>query len=269
MHVLAFPRPSVRAVSIRAAWRLGMAHLSPSGLSEQWLLRECGDRHWSLIAQASGQDRAVFRSGSGEPIYAAFCATALELHPLGMSLLGEDLVIASELFRVGAGRLGSVHEFLIDGRVIGGLRMISTFVSHDSTRSNRSIVRNHPMREAVVAEAPASLIELSAYAQALARQCRQRTERSEAIISETPCPELDFNAAGLLYFPTFTKLAEMAMWRLRQSHGSLASRTVAYLGNIDMEDSVTVHRADDGVDVVRSDGRIIAHIHTRRHLSAT
>ena len=266
MAVLAFPRPSVRAVSIRTTWRLGMAHLSPSGLSEQWVLRECGDRHWSLIAQALGQDRAVFLSGSGEPIYAAFCATALQFHPLGMSLLGEDLVIVSELFRVSAGRLGSAHEFLVDGRVIGTLRMISTFVSHDSTRSNRSIVRNHPMREAVLVEAPVSLIELSAYAHAVARQCRQRTKRSEAIISETPCPELDFNAAGLLYFPTFSKLAEMAMWRLRQSHGLLASRTVTYLGNIDVEESVTVHNGDDGLEVVRSDGRIIAHVQTCRHL---
>jgi probable biosynthetic protein (TIGR04099 family) len=243
-----------------------MAHLSPNGLSEQWVLRECGDLHWSLIAQALGQERAVFTSGRGEPVYAAFCATALEFYAPEMSLLGEDLVIASELFRVSAGRIGSLHEFVVGGRGIARLRMISTFVSHDSTRSNRSIVRNHPMREAVLVEAPLSLTELSAYAHAVARQCRQRTKRSEAIISETPCPDLDFNAAGLLYFPTFSKLAEMAMWRLRQIHGLLASRTVAYLGNINVEESVTVHKGDDGLEVVRSDGRIIAHVQTCRHL---
>ena len=59
--------------------RLGMMHLSPNGLSEQWLLRHLGDRHWDLIAAAVGQEGIAFRDADGAQVYAAFCATSLDL----------------------------------------------------------------------------------------------------------------------------------------------------------------------------------------------
>ncbi|MEM1360359.1 MAG: hypothetical protein AAGF94_01415 [Pseudomonadota bacterium] len=37
-----------------------MTQLSPFRLSEQWLSRNCGDRHWALISDALGQQRARF-----------------------------------------------------------------------------------------------------------------------------------------------------------------------------------------------------------------
>ena len=40
---------------------LGMPHLCLGGLSETWLLRECGHRHWFLLAQATGRTVPNFR----------------------------------------------------------------------------------------------------------------------------------------------------------------------------------------------------------------
>lgn len=42
-------------------YRIGMPQLALNGLSERWLLAECGDRHWQLIEQAAGVPIAQLR----------------------------------------------------------------------------------------------------------------------------------------------------------------------------------------------------------------
>src|ERR1700722_768337 len=56
---------------------LGMPHLCMIGLSETWLLKECGHRHWFLLAEAAGLAAPDFRDPAGDPIYAAFLSVAV------------------------------------------------------------------------------------------------------------------------------------------------------------------------------------------------
>src|SRR5262249_53444288 len=56
---------------------LGMPHLAMGGLSETWLLKECGHRHWSMLARAAGLAVPEFRDPAGDPIYAAFLAVTV------------------------------------------------------------------------------------------------------------------------------------------------------------------------------------------------
>lgn len=268
MTVLAFPQRAQRPARLCSTVRLGMTQLSPDGLSEQWLLRDCGDRHWSLIADAMGQDRAVFRAADGRPIYAAFCVTALDLAAVTRQLLGQDLSIASALYHVTASRLGSLHTFMCDKHEIGRLAMISTFISHDATGSNRRIVRNQPARAAILPEAPEALHALSEHARGMAKQRHEPQAPEPPLLQTVPCPQIDFNAVGLLYFPAFSKLAQTAQWQASPRQASLAHRTVVYLGNIDPGDVVTVHRRGDDLDILRTDGRSIARVQTRRHAPA-
>ena len=86
-----------------------MMQLGHQGISEQWVQRFCGDQHWSLIASALGQDRAVFHDEAGRPIYAAFCATDLTLSHPRPDLLGADALMHANLFRVSGSQTGSVH----------------------------------------------------------------------------------------------------------------------------------------------------------------
>ena len=48
---------------------LGMPHLCMTGLSETWLLKECGHRHWLLLAEAAGLAAPDFRDPAGDPIF--------------------------------------------------------------------------------------------------------------------------------------------------------------------------------------------------------
>ncbi|MBE3640192.1 Pnap_2097 family protein, partial [Mangrovicoccus algicola] len=148
------------APQARDRMRLGMAQLSPFGLSEQWLLRACGDRHWGLIAEGAGQTGTAFRDAQGHPVYAAFCATALRLSPPAGPLLGADLRISSVLGEVAPGRTGSLHLLEGPGGPLGRLAMISCFLRHDAGGSNRQLVKSGLPGLGPLAAAPAELIAL-------------------------------------------------------------------------------------------------------------
>ena len=47
---------------------LGMPHLCLGGLSETWLIKECGHRHWLLLAQATGRAVPNFCDAAGDPV---------------------------------------------------------------------------------------------------------------------------------------------------------------------------------------------------------
>lgn len=246
---------------------LAMRHLSPDGLSEQWLLRTCGDRHWSMIAEALGQDSAEFTDAEGRSIYAAFCATDFWLAPPGVRL-GERAVLSSSLHEVSGTLTGSEHEIHVGGRLVARLLMQSSFVGHDTIASNRRILRRMPNGRMHLPPATAALMALSDQARGKSRQMRNAgPETGTPAMTYVPCPSLDFNAVGLLYFPTFSALAERLDW-LRGQAGPLRSRTIVYAGNIDRGDSVMLHvRRPAGTDLVRNDGRIIGNVSVRRYPS--
>jgi probable biosynthetic protein (TIGR04099 family) len=242
---------------------LGMAQLSPTGLSEQWLLRFCGDQHWVLIAKALGQREAVFQAVDGRPVYAAFCATSLRFHAQSQPLLGKDAQILSSLFAVSDTRTGSTHQVMVAGKIIAELSMISSFVSHDATRSNTRIFRNSVLGDMHLPPAGDGLMRLDRQARETARRFRKVAAiDAPALYSERPVPALDFNAVGLLYFPTFSRIAETAAYARPARPDPVLGRDVVYLGNINQGD--TVHVSGDGATSVmtRGDGSLIAAVQT-------
>ncbi len=56
----------------------GMPQLCGSGLSENWLLKECGHRHWLAIAHRQGLARPRFHDALGQQVYAAFTLVRIQ-----------------------------------------------------------------------------------------------------------------------------------------------------------------------------------------------
>ncbi|MGG7565479.1 Pnap_2097 family protein [Rhodovulum sp. DZ06] len=225
----------LRAAGMLGRMTLGMPHLSPSGLAEDWVLREGGDRHWAMLSRAMGRAEGAFEDAQGRPLYAAFCATELAMDPrdgLGAALLGAELSLRSTLGRVSAGRIGSEHVLSARGRAVARLRMISAFVAHDP-RAGRLAARPPA---AAIAPPPAGpgLMALGAAAGREARRLRAAPPPVPQAVLH-PCPERDFNAVGLLYFPAYSALAAAALRRgAGRGAGPFArvrARRVVYLGN--------------------------------------
>jgi len=267
----ALPRPAPeldRGPDRRDPLRLGMAQLCAFGLSEPWLLKDCGDRHWALIAEAAGQPGPGLHDAEGRAIYAAFAATRLELAPpgcgtapAGAALLGAEIDIGARLCAVGPGRLGTEQVIRQDGRTLGRVTMISCLLGHDETRSNRRLLRRSLTLRQVPAPATPALADLDGRARATARRLRSAVPGADPVAVLRPVPALDFNAVGLLYFPTFAMLAE----RARPATAPLARRDVVYTGNLDPGETVALEDRDGGL-LLSSGGRVLGHVATRHHL---
>ncbi|MBT0959423.1 hypothetical protein IV417_18690 [Alphaproteobacteria bacterium KMM 3653] len=238
---------------------LGMQQLGPDGLSEQWLLGACGDLHWTLLARSLGQDSLRFQSADGRPLYAAFCATRIDLASSG-SLLGEHISIHSEIAAATGPKIGSRHVLRHRGRVIGSLLMLSTFVAHDETGSNRRIMRARPSGSCTLPAAGPDLMALDHRARQTSRRHRGHAMPLANAKRIDPSYALDFNAVGLLYFPSFSRFAESA----QQSPRPLRMREVVYLGNLDAGEALYVHRSKAETLIAGPDGRILAQARDER-----
>jgi probable biosynthetic protein (TIGR04098 family) len=115
-------------------------------------------------------------------------------------------------------------------------------------------VRALPARSCALPMAEPDLMALDARARDTSRALRGRTVPLAGAQRIEPCHGLDFNAVGLLYFPSFTRLIETAA----RSTAPIRVRELVYLGNLDAGAAVHVLRAGRETLVARDDGSLIA-----------
>lgn len=219
------------------AIRLGMPHLSGCGLSENWLLKELGHRHWMMLAGQAGMDGPDFRDDEGRQVYAAFCAVRLSNARLDLGVENGALAIRSTMRRVSRTQVESRHELRIDGVAAGLVEMVSTFIRRTG-RGNQSVARVALDDLVPVNSSPSDLASLAASFRARRRSQHLGIDLSTvgaelASFDFDPCPELDFNGAGFLYFPSFLAFVDRAEWQLCRGRLALARRDAFYHGNVD------------------------------------
>jgi probable biosynthetic protein (TIGR04099 family) len=239
-------------------YRAGMPQLNCAGLSENWLLKECGDRHWDALARETASD---FISDEGSRAYAAF--TSIRLRADGMQDVRENdaLRIRTELSRVAPVRHLSEHRVSGKDGTIAALSMMSTFVRRTEARNNRSVAR---ASFANLKGEIAPMNPLIAGMHDTARKLRLREaaasidgiglrEAECAPVEFLPCPYSDFNGADFLYFASFQAFvdrAEWHTWRLADLP-ALVSRELHYHGNIDVGEALRVTFRRASIDEAR------------------
>lgn len=255
---------------------LGMPHLCPNGLSENWLWKELGHRHWDLIGRGIGRAAAGFGRAEAQPTYAAFRRIALQGGDFG--LVGENDVVdlSSTLTHLSETRVVSHHIVAHQDRLVAEADMTSVFVRRQTQGVNRSIVR-------VRIDGPRSLSSSSGRSSVAAEGSTDSSvaaagedEQELGVLTIEPCPHLDFNGAGLLYFSSFIAAVDRAEWSLIGKGERLYAtrdRQAVFHSNIDIGDDLCVrllatktgptrhHRAEISA---ASDGRLLAEIITRR-----
>ncbi len=234
------PRPGPAALCTRASLVLGMPQLAACGLSENWLQKTCGDRQWQALARLVGRPSAQWRDARGERVYAAFTYLRLSEARIEAAREGQRLTVASRLQPAGRAQVHGRHRLSIDGRPIGVLDLVSSFVAREAPCSNRKVRRIHGL-----------LAEGAPDAQAIALHQRSRALRA-ALGAEAsaglpalvvrPCPRNDFNGAGLLYFASFGAWVDRALWQWgRLTPGlQVRERECAFLGNADPGEAMRI-----------------------------
>lgn len=228
---------------------LGMPHLCHSGLSETWLLKDCGHRHWYLLARAAGLDRPDFRDAQGGPIYAAFLAVSLRDAALDLAREHDELVFSSQLTRVSRTQFTSIHRVAVRGRPIATIAMTSTFVRRTQRGKNHTIARvevpglppvvSHPSALAFAVESAA--LRSNVWVEHLGLARSRATAIDRFIVD--PCPGQDFNGANFLYFASFQAFVDRAEWayfRPQAPFPMTRRRDTIYRGNVDPGERVIV-----------------------------
>jgi probable biosynthetic protein (TIGR04099 family) len=235
--------PAVSDVTV-----LGMPHLCLGGLSETWLLRECGHRHWLLLAQAAGRAVPDFCDSAGAPVYAAFVAVTVRHARFDAAHEHDELTFDSRLTRISRTRFMSVHRLAVRGRSVGEVVMTSVFVKRMQAGLNRSIARVEVSGLPPVEPAP----EFADYAAMVASMRRGHwaehlgfTHADAAALDRLvidPCPAQDFNGADFLYFSSFQAFVDRAEWAFLRPNprATTRRRDVVYHGNIEPGDRVAI-----------------------------
>jgi len=280
MHVVAESAEGHEGL-LPASVKIGMPHLDLAGLSENWLLRECGHRHWFLLAAAAGRPFPDFRDAAGDQVYAVFRAVAVRGARFKEVLENDDLGFASTLSRISRTQFESRHTLTCRGQIVGEIDMISSFVKRTIAGVNRSVARVGLDTFPFAGEASSSTLAETAAgfwkdSWTEHRGFRRSEEGGHGELIVRPSPSLDFNGAGFLYFASFPSLVDRAEWETFAPQPSLAtaSRQVFYFGNIEPGDDVVIrvnglHRRDSGLShwctlLRRCDGTKLADIFTDR-----
>lgn len=223
--------------------RIGMPELCRGGLSETWLWKAAGHRHWLALAGAHGLDRPDFRDATGARLYAAFTETKLADGRLDRVAEHDLLTFDTRLSRTGRTRFRSVVTVSTDDGIVARLTLDSAFVGRREPGCNRSAARGMVARPChllppVQPHVPfrqASWDRMGPFLR------EDRQELASCVID--PNPHEDFNGADFLYFASYAALADRAEWHwFRQADPvfSTRSRDTFFLGNIELGDRVTV-----------------------------
>ena len=242
---------------------LGMPQLCQGGLSETWLLKDIGHRHWTMLAAALGQSLPEFEDAQGAAVHAAFNAVAVRQGDLRRARANAVLHVASDLTRLSNTQFRTLHRLSTEGRMLAEVEVISTFVKRMLPGVNRSaaaatplglppLVRRTPMT-GFAAEASALRAERWETHFGFRRSDGHR--QSDIVID--PCPSQDFNGVGFLYcamFQSFVDRAEWAFFRITDRQLATSRRDIIYRGNIEVGDRIIV-----SLMAVRRDDRAVRH----------
>jgi len=272
----------------------GMPQLAYSGLSENWLLKECGDLHWGGLARAHGLAQPDFRDASGARAYAAFTRVRVSEGALDRIAVNAAYAIESGLAPAGRAQFYSRHLVRGDEGVLARVEMLSAFVFRRARGNNRSVARAALTADERwrpdAASPPEDEAERFADAARGQRRAAREAGGSMATLApaagphgrplesrHSPCPDGDFNGASFLYFATFAALVDRAEWQGFRPDPLLTvvSRDVHYYGNVNLGEDVAVRclawtrEADGGLShrcgIFRAaDGMLIAEAVTRK-----
>lgn len=242
------PTASAFTVTRQETYLASMPNLAFTGLSENWLLKECGHQHWLALAQLHNRPLPDFVDEQGRIAYAAF--TAVKMWDLQLEAIVENrsFQIHTRIGRGGQARHYSEHEVRLGERLMGKLALLSTFVSRHVPGDNRS-VNKACLRgsQAPVTQPPEALRDLYADSRRIRSDDwhrhygidRQSAEAAR-VLDFTPCPDIDFNGANLLYFANFQAMVERAEWTLSglRRPGHIRRRELHFYGNLNISDSL-------------------------------
>ncbi len=241
-------------------YRAGMPQLAHTGLAENWLLKECGQRHWDALAAHAGRSVPEFFDDTGRRAYPSFVAVWVDMNSRHAIRENDTFELHVALQAAGQVRHFSEQRIRRGRDEVGVVRMMSAFVTREHAGNNRSVVRARMSGGIDVASpVPADALTMTECAKRLrvgdVSALPMPMDVGESCADSAvflPCPNLDFNGADLLYFANFQAFIDRAEWQRHRHRFSrvplLTARQLYFHGNLDIGDTLTVRVVRECVD---------------------
>ncbi len=228
---------------------IGMPQLALGGLSENWLLKECGNQHWLALAKHLGLTAPYFIDSKGQPMYAAFLVAKIKEARLNHVVEHARLSIETTLKRVSPSRSYSCHKIYANGgegrennkQVIATLELLSSFVSRSQQGNNQTVARAEIAKGNWAAcERASTMMHEHKYGRSFYKRNICQKKYKKEFFTYHPCPYSDFNGADFLYFAQFQSIVDRAERHLQADAQLWTSydRSIYYYGNINLDDSL-------------------------------
>ncbi|MGF1510396.1 MAG: Pnap_2097 family protein [Myxococcota bacterium] len=260
---------------------VGMPQLGLNGLSENWMLKEVGHRHWAAICAEAGIQSHQITDSKGQRLYAAFVGIDWSGDPL--SGIGENDVLhfRTEITRFSSKRFYSRNELRSTSGTQLVVKMVSIFVRKPVFDDNRSLSGGHPdpLRRIEQRSTPLDATRIQE-AWKTTKETHPAPATDGLVHQQNICPTTDFNGARLLYFANFQHILDQAEWavlpKLDMQFASSEGRRLYFYGNVNFEDVLEVRFQDvrwesdarmHRADIVRAkDGSRLATVETRKRI---
>jgi len=248
-----------------------------NGLSENWLIKECGDRHWKAVCVELKISSEKIVDSKNSRLYASFLVVNISGSPL--SHFGESDRLQ---FKLGLQRL-SKYRFFSEQSITTGtaktqVQMVTIFIKKPVFDNNQLLEKGHPVKVLKYT----NQIDEDSYGYELVRKWKKTREVVDHLdindgYKYEICPLTDFNGARLLYFANYQAIMDRAEWKLGNQEeikfSSTTKRSMYYFGNTNLSSSLDIFilnkkYRDNYVEfntlMKRDDGKAIAYSNVRK-----
>ncbi|MEA2700222.1 MAG: hypothetical protein QOI66_4493 [Myxococcales bacterium] len=268
MSVAALPAPAAlrdarhdQAPGCPRRIRIGMPHMDAAGLSENWLLRHCGDLHWEGITRRLGVASHEIRTEARQRLYPTVIALRGRYQAPLVAVRENDVLSAAVEVSPcgGACAHGQITACVGDRRFT--IELLTTFAQRQEDGGLRMALPAARLasRWTPIGPAPALV--------SLAKAARRGEPLDDVFLAPSltvsgpplgettlePSPYADYNGAGLLYFASYPTIADTAERQLVRRLGlapagvgdwalgtSAVKRDVFFYGNLPLGETLTV-----------------------------
>lgn len=249
---------------------VGMPQMAYRGMSENWLFRHAGARHWDALCDSMGVESNALVDADGRRVYSSFVAIQAGFsEPLVGVRENDRFRETVDLSRFGQSIFSSVYS-LAGASADLTLEMTTKFVARAKEGSNQLV------QTTIRAASPSTAPELDGPPVVTGRHRALRGDalparwefdgrflplKAEDRVLELnadpvataiyePTPYLDYNGAGLLYFASYPTIADTLERRMVRDGGfspvagewaqcsGTVAREVYYYGNLDLGETV-------------------------------
>ncbi|MEX3010640.1 LnmK family bifunctional acyltransferase/decarboxylase [Hoeflea sp. TYP-13] len=229
----------------------GMPHLDIFGLSELFCLANAGDNHWSLISKLTSRMPSEWKGDQGERIYASFVYASVTYHR-HFSVEEDDTIRIECVPRslLAPFFITETNYIKADSDIVATVRLMSTFSStngHSNNKFLRSTIDFHsdPFGETILESTK------SRYKEMYRHNDGDLKKTQEHVVN----PSVDFNAAKFMYFVNYCQLFKRYESPELSSTVPLKFREIAYFGNVDPFERVTIFSRQKNMNVMSAMNR--------------